>query len=127
MPSHYAGFLRQPKWGHLRDLHKAIKHCEEYMISSDPTQVQLGVNLEVVNIFQDSSLIFLDFDNSVFTILFPCSYFLLHSDLCYSYCVRRMSTINIPISVQPFLLIMEVGQMQMSHSTDMFTSFQLGL
>ncbi|KAK9936284.1 hypothetical protein M0R45_013133 [Rubus argutus] len=40
------GFLRQPKWGHLRDLHKAIKHCEEYMISSDPTQVQLGVNLE---------------------------------------------------------------------------------
>ncbi|XP_062013258.1 beta-galactosidase 8-like [Rosa rugosa] len=40
------GFLRQPKWGHLRDLHKAIKHCEEYLISSDPTQVQLGVNLE---------------------------------------------------------------------------------
>ncbi|KAL6201128.1 hypothetical protein ACLB2K_024843 [Fragaria x ananassa] len=40
------GFLRQPKWGHLRDLHKSIKHCEEYLISSDPTQLQLGVNLE---------------------------------------------------------------------------------
>lgn len=70
MPSHYAGFLRQPKWGHLRDLHKAIKHCEEYMISSDPTQVQLGVNLEVLNIFQDSSIIFqLNFDNPVSLII----------------------------------------------------------
>lgn len=69
MPSHYAGFLRQPKWGHLRDLHKAIKHCEEYMISSDPTQVKLGVNLEVLNIFQDSSIIFLDFDNPVSLII----------------------------------------------------------
>ncbi|KAM1108418.1 hypothetical protein PS1_005026 [Malus domestica] len=40
------GFLRQPKWGHLRDLHLAIKQCEEYMISSDPTQMKLGTNLE---------------------------------------------------------------------------------
>lgn len=51
IPSSYAAFLRQPKWGHLRDLHKAIKHCEEYLISSDPTQLQLGLNLEVANIF----------------------------------------------------------------------------
>ncbi|XP_044496487.1 beta-galactosidase 8-like [Mangifera indica] len=40
------GFIRQPKWGHLRDLHKAIKLCEEYLISSDPVHQQLGVNLE---------------------------------------------------------------------------------
>ncbi|KAJ0018838.1 hypothetical protein Pint_10715 [Pistacia integerrima] len=42
------GFIRQPKWGHLRDLHKAIKLCEEYLISSEPVQQQLGVNLEFI-------------------------------------------------------------------------------
>ncbi|KAJ7968478.1 Beta-galactosidase [Quillaja saponaria] len=40
------GFVRQPKWGHLRDLHKAIKQCEEYLISSEPVHLQLGNNLE---------------------------------------------------------------------------------
>ncbi|OMO76562.1 hypothetical protein CCACVL1_15591 [Corchorus capsularis] len=40
------GFIRQPKWGHLRDLHLAIKHCEEYLVCSDPTHQQLGHNLE---------------------------------------------------------------------------------
>ncbi|KAJ4831396.1 hypothetical protein Tsubulata_020415 [Turnera subulata] len=48
------GFLRQPKWGHLRDLHKAIKQCEEYLISSDPTQQKLGTNLEA-HIYYKSS------------------------------------------------------------------------
>lgn len=40
------GFIRQPKWGHLRDLHKAIKQCEEYLVSSDPIYQHLGTNLE---------------------------------------------------------------------------------
>ncbi|KAK9268044.1 hypothetical protein L1049_010483 [Liquidambar formosana] len=40
------GFIRQPKWGHLRDLHWAIKQCEEYLVSSDPIHQQLGANLE---------------------------------------------------------------------------------
>lgn len=40
------GFIRQPKWGHLRDLHMAIKRCEEYLVSSEPTNQQLGTNLE---------------------------------------------------------------------------------
>lgn len=48
------GFLRQPKWGHLRDLHKAIKLCEEYLISSDPNHQPLGHNLEVFNMFMQS-------------------------------------------------------------------------
>ncbi|KAK6283713.1 hypothetical protein POUND7_002665 [Theobroma cacao] len=48
------GFIRQPKWGHLRDLHLAIKHCEEYLISSDPTHQQLGHNLEA-HIYYKSS------------------------------------------------------------------------
>ncbi|KAF5194526.1 Beta-galactosidase, partial [Thalictrum thalictroides] len=48
------GFIRQPKWGHLRDLHKAIKLCEGYLVSSDPTFVKLGVNLEA-HIYYKSS------------------------------------------------------------------------
>lgn len=43
----YAGFIRQPKWGHLRDLHMAIKQCEEYLVNADPTHQSLGTNLEV--------------------------------------------------------------------------------
>ena len=44
-----AGFIRQPKWGHLRDLHIAIKHCEDYLVEADPSRVSLGMNLEVCN------------------------------------------------------------------------------
>ncbi|RVW97239.1 Beta-galactosidase 8 [Vitis vinifera] len=41
-----AGLLRQPKWGHLKDLHKAIKLCEAALIATDPTITSLGTNLE---------------------------------------------------------------------------------
>ncbi|KAA8515324.1 hypothetical protein F0562_018445 [Nyssa sinensis] len=40
------GFIRQPKWGHLRNLHIAIKLCEEFLVGADPIQQTLGVNLE---------------------------------------------------------------------------------
>ncbi|KAG5560535.1 hypothetical protein RHGRI_003753 [Rhododendron griersonianum] len=40
------GFLRQPKWGHLKDVHKAIKLCEQAMVATDPTISSLGSNLE---------------------------------------------------------------------------------
>ncbi|GJW16761.1 beta-galactosidase 8-like protein, partial [Tanacetum coccineum] len=40
------GFIRQPKWGHLRDLHMAIKQCEEYLVNGDPKHLSLGMNLE---------------------------------------------------------------------------------
>lgn len=40
------GLIRQPKWGHLKDLHKAIKLCEEAMVATDPTITSLGPNLE---------------------------------------------------------------------------------
>ncbi|XP_059635184.1 beta-galactosidase 6-like, partial [Cornus florida] len=48
------GFIRQPKWGHLRDLHMAIKQCEDYLVSADPIQQPLGVNLEA-HIYYKSS------------------------------------------------------------------------
>ena len=42
--------LRQPKWGHLRDLHRAIKQAEPALVSGDPTIQSLG-NYEKVNIY----------------------------------------------------------------------------
>ncbi|XP_058086630.1 beta-galactosidase 6 [Magnolia sinica] len=40
------GMVRQPKWGHLRDLHKSIKLCEAALVATDPTYTSLGPNLE---------------------------------------------------------------------------------
>jgi hypothetical protein len=41
------GLPREPKWGHLRDLHKAIKLCEAALVSTDPTVTSLGNNQDV--------------------------------------------------------------------------------
>ncbi|CAL9057186.1 beta-galactosidase 2-like isoform X1 [Musa acuminata AAA Group] len=40
------GLLRQPKWGHLKDLHKAIKLCESALVSGDPVVTSLGSSQE---------------------------------------------------------------------------------
>ncbi|KAL7163392.1 hypothetical protein ACSBR2_039485 [Camellia fascicularis] len=40
------GLLRQPKWGHLKDVHKAIELCEPAMVATGPTITSLGPNLE---------------------------------------------------------------------------------
>ncbi|XP_027909643.1 beta-galactosidase 8-like [Vigna unguiculata] len=40
------GTIRQPKWGHLKDLHKAIKLCEEALTATDPTITSIGPNIE---------------------------------------------------------------------------------
>lgn len=41
------GQPRQPKWGHLKDLHKAIKLCEEALVAVDPNITSPAPNLEV--------------------------------------------------------------------------------
>lgn len=38
------GLARQPKWGHLRDVHKAIKMCEKALVSTNPVVTSLGQN-----------------------------------------------------------------------------------
>jgi hypothetical protein len=43
------GLLRQPKWGHLRDLHKAIKQAEPALVSGDPTIQSIGNYEKVQN------------------------------------------------------------------------------
>ncbi|KAF7120769.1 hypothetical protein RHSIM_Rhsim13G0174300 [Rhododendron simsii] len=49
------GFIRQPKWGHLRDLHMSIKKCEEYLVIADPVQQPLGRNLEAHVYYKSSN------------------------------------------------------------------------
>jgi len=46
------GLVRQPKWGHLRDVHKAIKLCEPALIATDPSYISLGQNAEVSPVLQ---------------------------------------------------------------------------
>ncbi|KAL5082790.1 hypothetical protein RYX36_011211 [Vicia faba] len=36
------GLIRQPKYSHLKDLHKVIKRCEHALVSSVPTVTSLG-------------------------------------------------------------------------------------
>ncbi|XP_052201301.1 beta-galactosidase 3-like [Diospyros lotus] len=36
------GLIREPKYGHLTELHRAIKQCEQALVSSDPTITILG-------------------------------------------------------------------------------------
>lgn len=49
------GLPREPKWGHLRDLHKAIKLCEPALVSVDPTVTSLGSNQEA-HVFKSKSV-----------------------------------------------------------------------
>jgi len=56
--------LRQPKWGHLRDLHRAIKQAEPALVSGDPTIQSLG-NYEKVNIYILLRLFLFPHDNGI--------------------------------------------------------------
>ncbi|KAG5033852.1 hypothetical protein AAZX31_04G028200 [Glycine max] len=40
------GLIRQPKYSHLKELHKAIKRCEHALVSLDPTVLSLGTLLQ---------------------------------------------------------------------------------
>ncbi|KAJ4717902.1 Beta-galactosidase [Melia azedarach] len=48
------GLLRQPKWGHLKDLHRAIKLCEPALVSGSPTVIPLG-NYQEAHVFKSKS------------------------------------------------------------------------
>ncbi|XP_076938285.1 beta-galactosidase-like [Bidens hawaiensis] len=38
------GLKREAKWGHLKDLHRAIKLCEPALVNGDPSIISLGNN-----------------------------------------------------------------------------------
>lgn len=41
------GLIRQPKYGHLKELHKAVKMCEKALVSADPIVTSLGSSQQV--------------------------------------------------------------------------------
>ncbi|KAL3627964.1 hypothetical protein CASFOL_028066 [Castilleja foliolosa] len=45
--------LRQPKWGHLKDLHRAIKLCEPALVSISPVFTPLG-NHQEAHVFKSN-------------------------------------------------------------------------
>ncbi|XP_052194669.1 beta-galactosidase 3-like [Diospyros lotus] len=48
------GLIRQPKYGHLKELHRAVKLCEQALVSADPTITSLG-NYEKAHVFSSKS------------------------------------------------------------------------
>ncbi|PIA47487.1 hypothetical protein AQUCO_01400261v1 [Aquilegia coerulea] len=48
------GIARLPKWGHLKQLHEAIKLCEHPMLHGEPTLLSLG-SLQEADVYTDSS------------------------------------------------------------------------
>ncbi|XVE94635.1 hypothetical protein REPUB_Repub02eG0025900 [Reevesia pubescens] len=44
------GLIREPKYSHLKELHRAIKLCEHALVSSDPTVTSLG-NYQQAHVF----------------------------------------------------------------------------
>lgn len=48
------GLPRFPKWGHLKDLHRAIKLCEHALLNSEPVHISLGPSQEA-DVYTDSS------------------------------------------------------------------------
>ncbi|KAF6170572.1 hypothetical protein GIB67_031980 [Kingdonia uniflora] len=48
------GIPRLPKWGHLKQLHEAIKLCEHSLLHGEPTLLSLGP-LQEANVYTDSS------------------------------------------------------------------------
>ncbi|XP_010243525.1 PREDICTED: beta-galactosidase 3 isoform X2 [Nelumbo nucifera] len=48
------GLARLPKWGHLKELHKAIKLCEHALLHNEPTLLPLGP-LQEADVYADPS------------------------------------------------------------------------
>ncbi|KAL9436863.1 hypothetical protein AB3S75_022834 [Citrus x aurantiifolia] len=48
------GLPRNPKWGHLKELHEAIMLCEDVLLNSDPINLSLGPSQEA-DVYADSS------------------------------------------------------------------------
>ncbi|XP_071716629.1 beta-galactosidase 10-like [Rutidosis leptorrhynchoides] len=46
------GLPRFPKWGHLKELHRAIKLCEHALLNNEPTLIHLGAQLEA-DVYED--------------------------------------------------------------------------
>lgn len=54
----FIGLIREPKYGHLKELHKAIKQCEPALVSGDPTVISLGTHQKVFSFIETRILNF---------------------------------------------------------------------
>ena len=43
-----AGMYKEPKWGHLRDLHQALRLCKKALLWGNPSTQPLGKLYEVL-------------------------------------------------------------------------------
>ncbi|PIN16631.1 Beta-galactosidase [Handroanthus impetiginosus] len=48
------GLIRQPKYGHLKELHRAVKLCEKALVSTDPLVTSLG-SLQQAHVYSSES------------------------------------------------------------------------
>ncbi|KAL2520473.1 Beta-galactosidase 3 [Forsythia ovata] len=48
------GLVRQPKYGHLKELHRSIKLCEQALVAADPTVTSLG-SLQQAHVYSSES------------------------------------------------------------------------
>ncbi|KAH6796748.1 beta-galactosidase 3 [Perilla frutescens var. hirtella] len=48
------GLIRQPKYGHLKELHRAVKLCEKALVSADPVVTSLG-SLQQAHVYTSES------------------------------------------------------------------------
>ncbi|KAL0424490.1 UNVERIFIED_CONTAM: Beta-galactosidase 3 [Sesamum radiatum] len=48
------GLIRQPKYGHLKELHRAVKLCEKALVSSNPVVTSLG-SLQQAHVYSSES------------------------------------------------------------------------
>jgi hypothetical protein len=44
-----AGLQREPKWGHLKDLHRALNLCKKALLWGNPNVQKLSADVEVSN------------------------------------------------------------------------------
>ncbi|XP_024542252.1 beta-galactosidase 8 isoform X1 [Selaginella moellendorffii] len=68
------GMLRQPKWGHLKELHAALKLCETALTSNDPVYYTLG-RMQEAHVYSDGSL-----EANFSNLATPCAAFLANID-----------------------------------------------
>lgn len=65
----FSGLIRQPKYGHLKELHRAIKLCEQALVSSDPIVTSLGPYQQVCGLYPASSCKFFGAPGTTYLIL----------------------------------------------------------
>lgn len=67
----FSGNIRQPKYGHLKDLHNVLKSMEKILLHGDYKDTTMGnTNVTVTNIhiqYKNSSTIF----NGIYNIIHP--------------------------------------------------------